>query len=151
MNNPQSIPHYLQWHLQLTISPIDNPFSEVSLALRRRCHYLCRYKHIINPKMNTLRNLIIAIVAFIPMLTAAQTEEPYRELTCDEMQERIDCLQREKSKNNIQLAGICNWWNDTILEYTVEFLENIDKKYRAGLYEEPSALMAEDGCKDILF
>lgn len=101
--------------------------------------------------MNTLRNLIIAIVAFIPMLTAAQTEETYRELTCDEMQERIDCLQREKSKNNIQLAGICNWWNDTILEYTVEFLENIDKKYRAGLYEEPSALMAEDGCKDILF
>ena len=99
--------------------------------------------------MNTLRNLIIAIVAFIPMLTAAQTEETYRELTCDEMQGRIDCLKREQDRNSFKLGYDSHWWNDTILEYTVEYLENIDKKYRAGLYEEPSASFNE--CQEIYF
>ena len=99
--------------------------------------------------MRTLRVLIIAIVAFIPMLTAAQTEEPYRELTCDEMQERIDCLKREQERNPVRLDYWGFWWNDTILEYTVEYLENVDKEYRLGLNKTPSASFKE--CEEIYY
>ena len=99
--------------------------------------------------MRTLRVLIIAIVAFIPMLTAAQTEEPYRELTCDEMQERIDCLKREQERNPVRLDYWGYWWNDTILEYTVEYLENVDKRYRLDHNKTPSASIKE--CEEIYY